>query len=221
MGKKSLSKRNDLVKVSLDPKNDMTGRTFGEWFVVEYAGSRHGPWFKCRCSCGFIGILKGLELRRGSMSCGHNGSTYKHGSDRRNSRSKEYSIWLGMRDRCNNPNNRAYPDYGGRGIQVCARWNDYDLFFQDMGKMPSPKHSIDRFPNNDGNYEPENCRWATTAEQRRNGSKIISLTHKGVTMCLKDWCTKLQLKYTTIHRRVYRGMSPEKAVFGKEVKPKP
>jgi hypothetical protein len=71
-----------------------------------------------------------------------------------------------MRRRCTNPNNADWKQYGGRGIKVCDRWiESFDNFLADMGPRPSPKHSIGRFPNNDGNYEPRNCRWATAAEQ--------------------------------------------------------
>lgn len=237
MGRKSQSARTDLIKVKLDPKNDMTGREFGEWKVIEYAGSKHGLWFKCLCSCGFVGIVKGLELRRRSMSCGHNGSTYKHGFSRRrkkerktelkprqtkhgygrrNGKTPEYLAWVHIHTRCNNKNCKAYPDYGGRGITVCKRWDDFVSFLADMGAKPSAQHSIDRI-NNDGNYEPVNCRWATRAEQRRNGSRIIWFTHNQKTMCLKDWCIELGLDYPKVYQRVHRGKWPiEQAIFGKE-----
>ena len=223
MGKRSLTERTDLVKVYLDPKNDMTGRTFGEWNVLEYAGSRQGPWFKCRCSCGFIGIVKGLELRRGSNSCGHNGTTYKHGMRRRSQDGQpaEYTVWLDMRDRCNNPNNKSHINYGGRGITVCERWDDFAVFLADMGSRPTPQHTIDRTDNN-GNYEPSNCRWATRAEQARNSRGTVLVTHDGVTMCLKDWCTHLGVSYNAVVvRRIRKNESAESILFGKEVQTKP
>ena len=91
----------------------------------------------------------------------------KHGFARPGKEAPEYRAWAALRNRCSNPNHDAYKNYGGRGIKVCERWNDFLAFLEDMGPRPSPKHSIDRI-NNDGNYEPDNCRWATRSEQCRN-----------------------------------------------------
>src|SRR5688572_1683194 len=96
------------------------------------------------------------------------GPPIKHGHARDTvSRPRTYNAWLGMRERCRNPKSRAYANYGGRGISVCARWDDYENFLSDMGEPPSKGHSLDRI-NNNGNYEPSNCRWATKSEQQGN-----------------------------------------------------
>jgi hypothetical protein len=91
----------------------------------------------------------------------------KHGEGNR-PWTPEYRAWCDLRARCNNPNFKQWADYGGRGIKVCDRWASYAAFLADMGRRPSPKHSIDRWPNPDGDYEPGNCRWATRKEQRHN-----------------------------------------------------
>lgn len=100
-----------------------------------------------------------------------------------------------------NPRHTPYPFYGGRGIRVCKRWLRYENFLADMGRRPSKKHSIDRI-DNDGDYEPKNCRWAISADQRRNNRRTFLVTFRGKTKCLKDWAAELNINYYTLHKRV-------------------
>lgn len=116
-----------------------------------------------------------------------------------------------MKGRCLNPSDVSYAHYGGRGISICDRWVDsFENFYADMGDPPSPHHSIDRI-DNDGDYEPENCRWATHAEQRNNRRSKRSATLGGVTLPLKEWCTELGASYQLVRARIDRGWSDEDA----------
>lgn len=114
----------------------------------------------------------------------------------------EYRIWRGMKSRCYNSNERAYPRYGGRGIKICDRWMDsFENFLSDMGERPSKDYSIDRICN-DGDYSPENCRWATRKEQASNYSRNVLVEYKGETKTLKDWCDQFGLNYGTTRARL-------------------
>lgn len=128
--------------------------------------------------------------------------------------SPEYTAWAGMLQRCRNPKNAAYPDYGGRGITVCDAWRDsFEAFYADLGPRPSARHSIDRI-DNDGNYEPGNCRWATAKEQNRNTRRARLLTFDGRTQLLSDWGAELGVHPEAIRGRLRRGWSIEDALQG-------
>lgn len=158
---------------------DVIGRRYGRLIVLRRYRSR---WL-CLCDCGRETAAIGTELRSGrKRSCGclrvdahlrHGGMRRGQGPDGRGKWSREYASWAGMIWRCTNPQGQRYEDYGGRGIKVCRRWlcgttrkHPFECFLEDMGKRPVGK-TIDRIEN-DGNYKPNNCRWASPAEQRRN-----------------------------------------------------
>lgn len=164
------------------PKNfkgiDLTGQKFGKRRVLGYAGKDSGGktlWY-CLCHCGVKKVMLGMQLRVKNptqcKSCSNkynpNGLTHGHSAGGR--LSKTYLSWRGAKARCFNENTKTYHYYGGRGITMCARWADPELGFQnflaDMGERPEG-HTIDRI-NNDGNYEPGNCRWATPSQQNSN-----------------------------------------------------
>ncbi len=118
-------------------------------------------------------------------------------------RTSLYSRWSAMIQRCHNQNDRWYHRYGARGIVVCERWrNDFLDFARDVGEPPSAEHSLDRFPDNDGNYEPGNVRWATRLEQSLNKCNTKYCTMNGVKRPLLEWCKILGLNYYTIRSRI-------------------
>ena len=134
----------------------------------------------------------------------------KHGHSRGypGRQSKIYSCWMNMRHRCMRPAHPEYPRYGGRGISVCERWADFETFLTDMGEKPNGL-SIDRI-NNDGNYEPSNCRWSTQHEQNENRRDTRKLFYQGRTLTICEWSKVTGIRRMTLYFRVYRGWSVER-----------
>jgi hypothetical protein len=136
---------------------------------------------------------------------------YRHGESGRK-RTPEYAAWDAMIQRCENKNHPSYPNYGGRGIKVCDRWrDDYNSFLEDMGRRPSPEHSIER-KGNDGHYCLDNCVWGTLNEQHSNTRANVWLTHDGRTMTVRQWATELGINYQTLGNRVRNGWTAEEAL---------
>lgn len=213
MPKKSLSERTDLVKKPIRPEDDLSDKDFGEWKVLEYAGNKSKKYFKCQCSCGYIAIIEAAQLKNGrSTSCGHNGSSYKHGNAQ-HGLSPTYQSWKAMLSRCTNEKTLDFSHYGGRGIHVCERWlHSFETFLADMGERPSIKHTIER-KDNDGHYAPENCIWATRLEQGRNKRNNVKAELHGKMYCIAELARMANLPHMTIkYRIVTLGWSAEKAI---------
>jgi hypothetical protein len=117
-----------------------------------------------------------------------------------------------MFERCYSKNHKRWRSYGSRGITVADRWREFENFLADMGPKPTPKHSIDRYPDNDGNYEPGNCRWATASEQRRNARDNLYVEHEGERVLLFELCQRLGLNYPVMRGRVHMGWPWAKAL---------
>lgn len=130
----------------------------------------------------------------------------KHGL----SRTIEYRTWARIFERCNNKRNKLYPRYGGRGIKICKRWNDFRTFIEDMGNKPGPEYSIDRI-NNNGDYKPSNCRWATKKEQSRNTRTNRKITYKGETRVLTEWAEVLGMTKSMLFRRLKKNKTIKEA----------
>lgn len=139
-------------------------------------------------------------------------SQISHGDCVSGKQSKEYKAWSSLRYRCNTKSCSFFHYYGGRGIKVCKRWDKFENFLADMGRAPTESHSIERI-NNDGNYEPSNCRWATPKEQQNNNRNNRWLTVNGETKTIHSWQKVMNFGRMTILNRIKLGWSIEKAVL--------
>ena len=191
---------------------NLIGSVIGNWTVLSLHSSAPRRYL-CRCTCGVEKDVSSSNLQSGqSTGCGHDKaervriSKIKHGALANGKKHPLYNAWRAMLSRCTNPKNAEYRKYGGRGIMVCEAWMNFHQFVADMGPKPTPQHSIDRFPDNNGNYEPENCRWATKGEQSGNRRTNRDITHNGRTMCLAHWAQEVGMVKETLVRRLNCGM---------------
>lgn len=200
---------------------DITGQKFGRLTAVKREGKTFdgkATWLFL-CDCGGQIVCSGKDVRSGDRkSCGCLQRetvikrNLKHGFATRVGSHPLYSIWAGMINRCCNPNEQSYPNYGGRGIVICDRWrNSFPNFLFDMGERPSPYHSLDRI-NNNGNYEPSNCRWALTAVQANNKRNNTILEYNGVRLTIAGWAIRIGVKYRTLAWRIFDKWSDKDAL---------
>jgi hypothetical protein len=158
-------------------------------------GGHHRWWCECDCKAACVLVYASVLLRGATSSCG-----CLRSSQQGRSYSAEYRSWAHMHQRCSNPTDHSYPDYGGRGIQVCARWQSLELFLADMGPRPGRDYSIERI-DVDGNYAPENCIWGTAQEQARNKRTSIWIEHGGERLHIKEWAERTGICRATLRYR--------------------
>lgn len=202
----------------MSKKIDLVGRAFGRLKVIEGAGrNKHQQTlWKCICECGNERVLTYGKLAYGhTSSCGcllrDKGRVQftTHGL----SKTDEFKIWCGIKSRVYNPNVDSYSRYGGRGIAMCQRWLDsFENFLEDMGKRPSKRHSIDRFPDEDGDYGPENCRWALPKPQAERRSTSRWFEYKGERKVLSDWLKQFGVTYVGVSANLAKGISFEETI---------
>lgn len=198
----------------------VVGLKFNRLLVMSYTPrsrtSGVAAMCNCRCDCGNETRVALKKLRAGfTKSCGclkrenFHALITKHGM----CKIPEYSVWIGMRDRCNNPENQNYAEYGGRGISVCLAWNgDFPTFYRDMGARPTALHTLER-GDNDGNYEPGNVRWATREEQCNNTRRSKFVEYQGVRFTIGQLAKHLGTTRNILAYGLKIGLAPEQAAI--------
>lgn len=195
-----------------------TGNRYGRLTVeslFEINKKRRSARWSCLCDCGARVIVSGTSLRTGhTSSCGCFHKEVVGAINRTHNRSPQkgranptYGTWKSMHRRCSSPKDQAFKNYGGRGISVCPRWDSYENFEADMGAMPDGL-TLDRI-NNEKGYSPDNCRWATRAEQNSNKRDNVLVEYEGKTMTVMALSKLLKVQYSTLRYRVRQGW-PEK-----------
>lgn len=202
---------------------DLTGKRFSRWLVLSRVeNNRHNqPRWNCLCDCGKEKYVVAGNLTSGvSKSCGclnievHRAVCIARNTTHGLAGSPEHITWVNIRQRCENPKCSSYEKYGAKGISVCERWQTFENFLIDMGKKPTPKHTIDRFPDCTGNYEPGNCRWATMKQQQANRRHNVFVSYQGETLVIPEWSRRTGIAIETIRQRIKKGWTLDQ-VFAK------
>lgn len=198
------------------------GIIFGRLTTIEISFFKNGvAYWLCKCICDNEKVIRIHDLMSGkTKSCGcfrrektilKNIKNKTHGLTRKDGkRTKIYDIWLGMKQRCNNPNNKAYKNYGGRGIKVCKRWMKFENFYKDVGNPP-PGKSLDRINNNKG-YFPNNWRWATLLQQHGNTRNNHILEYNNKKQCVSALAKEYDIPRSTLLYRINNGLTVEEAI---------
>lgn len=195
---------------------DLSGQTFGRLTVISRGGPRpqtgaRAALWVCQCECGKRKEVSGYNLRSGqSRSCGCWSGQFAAQKIRRHGMydSAIYKVWKAMKQRCTNPRSQRWASYGGRGIKLCAQWYAFEGFLADMGAAYRHGLSIDRIDVN-GDYEPNNCKWATPIEQGAHIRRRATLTYRGQTKSISEWSRETGIPTYTLSLRRDRGYAPE------------
>lgn len=197
----------------MSSRKNLVGQVFGRWLVLSFSHlSKTGAgYWNCQCSCGELKKCRsGHLISKVSQSCGCLRTEQKTKHSMCNT--TEYHIWEAIKHRCLNKNDLNYRHYGGRGITICEQWMDFIGFYEDMGNRPTKSHSIDRI-NNDGNYEKNNCRWATRKEQMSNTSCNAFVEWEGKKVRRLELVKRYNLTTEALRKRLSRGWSLEEALL--------
>jgi len=201
-------------------KLDLTGKNVGRLTVLEFAyiQGKKRIW-KCQCDCGNYAFIETCAINAGrQVSCGCYGREIasevciKRNTSHGKSNSRIYKIWFDMVRRCNDERRPAYKLYGAKGVKICDRWLKFENFLEDMGDPPSEKYSIDRIDYK-GNYEPQNCRWATDFEQANNRSNNHVLFIGSEKFTIAEAARKFDINYSTLRARLARGTSDIESIY--------
>jgi hypothetical protein len=200
----------------MKPASKIEGQRFSRLTVIKrvWPNQRGNTRWLCACDCGNETTVTQVNLRRGDIrSCGCllkevvKTASRTHGW----SHTPVYETWIRMHKRCYKTSCKDYHRYGGRGIEVCQRWHEFENFLADMGDRPSAKHSIERL-DNDGNYDPSNCCWATRKEQGRNTCRVRKVLVGDQRVPISQACEILGITPGTVYQRIHRGATPEEAL---------
>jgi hypothetical protein len=216
---KTISLYISVIGVTMPKPYNLTNKRFGNLVVVSSSNSNgKSPWI-CKCDCGNNIILDSNELVYvGKLNCGCLNKTKNiNFNTTKNKISTTQATWYSMKERCYNKKNNTYKNYGGRGIKICDRWlESYDNFLKDMGEKPINK-SIERIDNN-GNYEPSNCRWATVKEQANNRRNTLLYTYKNKSKSLSYWSDISGNSKNLMYYRLTHGWTIEDVIENKLIK---
>jgi len=199
---------------------DLSGLRFGRLLVLKKGAGKvrsgkHQPTWVCQCDCGTIKEIHRSDLMDRTTSCGckRREMVSQRRSSHKMSQTRTFNIWVNMKQRCLNPSVPHYSRYGGRGIQVCKEWHSFSCFLADMGECPSADYSIDRIDNN-GNYEPGNCRWATAQQQASNRRLTLKFIWDGKPLSIIEIARANKVKYHSLrHFFLKREMPLDQAII--------